>query len=112
MGTGFFRKACCNRTRGNGFKLKEGRFRLDTSKKFFTMKVVRHWNRLLREVVDAQFLETLKARLDRALSNFIWLKMSLLTARGLGYMTSTSPFQTKAFYDSASSGRLLHFHIV
>jgi len=33
------------------------------------MKVVRHWNRLLREVVDAQFLETLKARLDRALSN-------------------------------------------
>ncbi|KFV57825.1 hypothetical protein N341_10754, partial [Tyto alba] len=47
----------------NGFKLKEGRFRLDIRKKFFTMRVVKHWNRSPREVVDALFIETFKARL-------------------------------------------------
>ncbi|KFQ91734.1 hypothetical protein Y956_05801, partial [Nipponia nippon] len=55
----------------NGFKLKEGRFRLHIRKKFFTVRVVKHWNRLLREVVDAPSLETFKARLDGALSNLI-----------------------------------------
>ena len=49
----------------------EGRFRLDIRKKSFTVRVVRHWNRLPREVVDAPFLETFKARLDQALSNLI-----------------------------------------
>ncbi|KFV43130.1 hypothetical protein N341_04627, partial [Tyto alba] len=55
----------------NGFKLKEGRFRLDIMKKFFTMRVVRHWNRLPREVVDAPCLKLFKARLNRALNNLI-----------------------------------------
>ncbi|KFQ49941.1 hypothetical protein N334_14202, partial [Pelecanus crispus] len=55
----------------NGFKLKEGRFKLDTRKKFFTMRVVRHWNRLPREAVDAPSLEVFKARLDGALSNLV-----------------------------------------
>jgi len=52
-------------------------------KKFLTMKAVRHWHRLPREVVDASSLETFKARLDGALRDLIWLKMSLLTAGGL-----------------------------
>jgi len=51
--------------------LKEGRFRLDVKGKFFTMRVVRCWNRLPREAVDALSLEVFKTRLDRALSNLI-----------------------------------------
>jgi len=47
-----------NKAIGKGFKLKEGRFRLDIRKKFFTVRAVKHWSRLPREVVDALSLET------------------------------------------------------
>ncbi|KFW06633.1 hypothetical protein N326_12081, partial [Eurypyga helias] len=55
----------------NRFKLKVGRFRLDIRKKFFTERVVRHWNRLPREAVDAPSPDVFKARLDGALSNLV-----------------------------------------
>jgi len=74
---------CNDRTRENGCKVKEGRFRLDIRKKFFTMRVVKHWHRLPREAVAAPSLAVFKARLDGALSNLVWWKMSLLMAEGL-----------------------------
>jgi len=70
-GEGVFTRACSDRTRNNGFKLREGRFRPGVREKFFTMRVVKHWHRLPREVVDAPSLETFKARLDGALSNLM-----------------------------------------
>ena len=70
-GSQLFERVDNSRTRGNGFKLKEGRFRLDVRGKFFTMRVVRCWNRLPREVVDAPSLKVLKARLDGALGSLV-----------------------------------------
>ncbi|KGL89003.1 hypothetical protein N301_08712, partial [Charadrius vociferus] len=55
----------------NGYTLEEGRFRLNIRKKFFTLRVVRHWNRLSREAVEAPSLEVFKARLDVALGNLV-----------------------------------------
>ena len=69
-GEGLFTSICSDRTRGNGFKPKEGRSRLAIREKFFTMRVVRHWNRLPREAVDVHSL-VFKARLDGALSNLV-----------------------------------------
>ena len=66
-GEGLFIRECRDRMRGNGSKLKEGRFRLDIGKKF-TVRVVRHWNRLPRKVVD---VPSLGAKLDGALRNLI-----------------------------------------
>ena len=70
-GSQLFGRVDNRRTRGNGFKLKEGRFRLDVRGKFFTMRMVRSWNRLPREAVDALSLEVFKARLDGALGSLV-----------------------------------------
>ncbi|PKU41382.1 hypothetical protein llap_8313 [Limosa lapponica baueri] len=80
---GLFMRECSYRTRGNGFKLEEGRFRLDTRKKFFTVRVVRHWNRLPREVADAPSLEAFETRLDGTLSNLVWWEEFLPMAGGM-----------------------------
>lgn len=52
---------------------------IGASKIFFTMKVVKYWNRFSREVIDAPSQERFKVWLDRALSNMIQLKMYLLS---------------------------------
>ena len=56
---------------------------LDIRKKSFTVRVVRHWNRLPRDLVGVPSLETFKARVDKALGNLIELCMSPLTAMEL-----------------------------
>jgi len=66
-----FNKVCCGRTMGNGFKLRDGRFRLDRRNNFFTLGPVKHWKGLPREAVEAPSLETFQVRLDGSLSNLI-----------------------------------------
>ena len=61
-----FSKTCGDRTRSNGFKLREGTFRLDIRKKLVTTRVV---NKLPRVVVEASSLETFKVRLSGALNS-------------------------------------------
>ena len=64
-------RACSDRTRGNGFKRKEGRFRSDIRKKFFTVRLVRPWDGLPKEVVDVPSLAVFRAGLDGTLSNLV-----------------------------------------
>jgi len=66
-----FTRVDSDRTRGKGFKWRQGRFRLDIRRKFFTQTVVTHWNRLPKEIVDAPSQESFEARLDVALGSLV-----------------------------------------
>jgi len=60
-----------DRTRGNCSEMLQGRFRLDIRKHLFTEQVLKHSNRLPREVVNAPSLSVLKEHLDNALNNMV-----------------------------------------
>ena len=66
-----FSRICPDTVRENDFNLKEVTFILDKRKRSFTVRVVRHWNRVAREVVDAPSLKTFKVTMDQALGNLI-----------------------------------------
>ncbi|KAK4811123.1 hypothetical protein QYF61_019754 [Mycteria americana] len=63
--------ALYNYLKGGCRELSQGRFRLDVRKFFFTERVIKHWNRLPREVVESPSLEVFKGRLDEVLRDMV-----------------------------------------
>ena len=70
-GADLFSLGSRDRTRGNGPKLRRGKFRLDIRKHFFTERVVKHWNRLPREVINVPSWSEFKRHWDNALNTML-----------------------------------------
>ena len=71
MDVGLFSQVTGNRTKGKALRLHQGRFRLDITKNVFTERVLMHWNRLPREVVEAPSLEVFRRHVDAELRDMV-----------------------------------------
>ena len=75
---------------------------MDIRRTFFPQRVVRHWNRLPKEAVDAPSLQAFKARLDVAPGSLVCWLATLHIAGGLKLDDHCGPFQSRSFYDSVT----------
>jgi len=71
VGVSLFSQVTSDRRTGNSLKLCQGTFRLDIRKIYFTKGIVKHWNRLPKEVSEPPFLEVCKRRVDAALRDMV-----------------------------------------
>lgn len=73
MGVDLFHQAATDRTRGHSLNLRQGKYRVDIRKKFFTEVIIKYWNTLPGEVVESPSLDIFKQRLDVALVAMVYL---------------------------------------